>query len=254
MKVIPRIIPCLLLTKHGLYKTKGFKNRKYVGDIINAIKIFNDKGVDEIIILDIDATQNNYSIDFSAIQQMASECFVPLAYGGGVTDLSQVDKLIKLGIEKIVIGSAAHTKPQMISDIARVYGSQSVIVSIDVKQDLFGKYSVVYKSGNIRTSVSPLDFARQVVDLGAGELVLQNVTRDGTRKGYDIALIKQIADSIAVPVIALGGAGSIDDLRLGLQVGRASAVAAGSLFVFHGKHEAVLITYPSQQELLILQS
>lgn len=241
-----RVIPCLLIREGGLYKTIRFSDPQYVGDPVNVVRIFNDKEVDEILVLDIGATRSG-RIDFSLIEDFASECFMPLCYGGGIRSMDEARRLFALGVEKISLNTAAVETPQLVKEIADTFGSQSVAVSIDVKRTRFRGTSVVIRNGTSRTSLSPVDHAQAVEALGAGEILLTSVDREGTRNGYDLELIREVAAAVDIPVVAHGGAGDISDLADAFGAG-ASAVAAGTLFVLQGPHRAVLISYPSQKE------
>jgi imidazole glycerol-phosphate synthase subunit HisF len=243
-----RVIPSLLLKDGGLVKSVKFKDHQYVGDPINAVKIFNEKEVDEIAIIDIDATRKGLQPNIDLVTEIASEAFMPLSYGGGITTLDHVKKLLYSGVEKVIINSAAHSNPSLISEAAGLFGSQSIVVSIDVKKMLFGGYKIFINNGKKNTGKSPEIFASEMESAGAGEILLNNIDRDGTYKGYDLDLIKTVSGKIGIPVIAIGGAGSLEDFRKAKQSG-ASAVAAGSLFVFQQPHRAVLINYPGQQAL-----
>jgi cyclase len=243
-----RVIPSLLIHKGGLIKSVQFKNYKYVGDPINAVKIFNEKEVDEIAVFDIDATKDNRPPNFEAIAEIASEAFMPMAYGGGITKLEEVKKILLSGFEKVIINKSLHTNLNLVTQAANLVGSQSVVASIDVKKGLFGGYKVYTDNGKKSTKLSPIDFAKTVENAGAGEILINNIDADGTYKGYDINLIKDITSSVNIPVIVIGGAGSIEDFAKAKQAG-ASAVAAGSMFIFQRPHQAVLISYPTQKEL-----
>lgn len=251
--VRPRIIPVLLLTDGGLYKTSRFKEPIYVGDPINTVKIFNEKEVDEIVILDIKATADKRCPNYERISEIASEAFIPLAYGGGIRTVDQAKRILALGVEKVVINSAAIERPEFISELAQAIGSQSVMVSVDVKKNMFGKYHVFSKSDEFLKGISYIQWVRKACDLGAGEILIQSVDRDGTKQGYDQGLIKSVISSVDVPVIACGGASSLGDLFDALNLG-ASAAAAGAMFVFQGRHNAVLISYPSPSEIESLSS
>ncbi len=244
-----RVIPCLLLSGDGLVKTTGFRDPRYVGDPINAIKIFNEKEVDELIVLDILATRERRPPRLDAIGKMASECFMPLCYGGGVTSLSQVEALFNLGVEKVSISAAAVDNPPLVTQAAAVFGSQSVIVTVDVKQVAPNRYEVFTHGATRATGHDPVAFCRQVEQCGAGELVVNSIDRDGTMSGYDLDLLHQITSAVTIPVVAMGGAGTLTDFRDAVERGGASAVAAGNLFVFFGKHRAVLINYPARAKL-----
>lgn len=241
----PRIIPILLLRGTGLYKTLKFKEPKYIGDPLNAVKIFNDKEVDELIILDITASIENKKPNYDLLYQLAGECFMPLAYGGAVSSIEEIKKLISLGIEKVSINSNA-VNLDFIRQAAEVFGSSTIVVSMDVKKNFWGKYEVFTKSGTNNTKIEPAKFAAEITKAGAGELLVNSIDRDGTMQGYDFELIKSVSSEIDIPVIACGGAGDVSHLKQAVNSG-ASAVAAGSMFVFHGKHRAVLISYPDQE-------
>jgi imidazole glycerol-phosphate synthase subunit HisF len=244
-----RVIPSLLLRGAGLVKTTGFRNPKYVGDPINAIKIFNDKEVDELVLLDVTASRIGKGPAFGTIENIASECFMPIAYGGGITSVEQIRRILGMGVEKIVLNTTALRDPQLLRESVREFGSQAVVVSIDVKRKLLGRYEVYAEGGTKPTGRDPAAYARQVEDLGAGEILLTAIDRDGTMKGYDLELISKVASVLGIPVIASGGAGSIADFGSASKQAGAAAVAAGAMFVFHGPHRAVLITYPNQAEL-----
>lgn len=245
----PRIIPVLLLRKSGAVKTKQFAEPRYIGDIINAIRIFNDKMVDEIMVVDIEATAQNRGPNFEMIEAIASECFMPLGYGGGVRSVEDIARLFRIGCEKVCLNYGAVKNPSLIREAANRFGKQSIAVCIDVKKPLLGSYRVMAKNGTEKAELSLEAHLKQVIEAGAGEIIIQSIDRDGTRKGYDIELVKQVVATSPVPVIALGGAGSADDLAQAIMHGGASAAAAGSLFVFTGKHEAVLINVPSEAEM-----
>mgnify|MGYP006330874375 FL=1 len=243
-----RVIPALLLHEGGLIKSVKFKDYKYVGDPINAVKIFNEKEVDEIAVIDIDASRENRGPDIKKIAEIASEAFMPMAYGGGITTIEQIKDLFFNGIEKIILNKSAVQQPALITEAARLFGSQSVMVSIDVKKHFLKGLRVYTDNGKTNTGFAPVAFARQLETAGAGEILLNSIDRDGTYAGYDTALIKEVSEAVGIPVIAIGGASSIPDFKLAVDHG-ASAVAAGSMFVFQGAHKAVLISYPSQEEL-----
>jgi cyclase len=245
-----RVIPCLLLSRSGLVKTRQFSNAKYVGDPINAVKIFNDKEVDELMVLDITATEEKRPPNFSLIQEMASECFMPLAYGGALGNVEDARRMLKLGVEKVVFNTAALRDADVLREASREFGAQAVVASIDVRRKIFGRYEVVADRARKGTGFDPVVFAKQLEDLGVGEILLTSVDREGTQKGYDLDLIHRVTSSVSVPVVANGGAGSVADFGAAIVQGGASAVAAGAMFVFHGPHRAVLITYPSQAELV----
>ena len=243
-----RVIPLLLLNNGGLYKGKKFKNHKYIGDPVNTVKLFNDKEVDEIMLLDIGASVHNKTINYDLLEDITKEAFMPFAYGGGIRQLDDVKKLFALGVEKIVLGSYALENPVFIKELSERYGSQSIVISLDVKKDWLNRNYLYSLSGTKKTKYKPLEFAKIVDSLGAGEILLNSIENDGLMQGYDLQLIKTISEQISIPLIASGGAGKLDDLVIANKSG-ANAVAAGSLFVFHGPHRAVLISYP-EYELL----
>jgi cyclase len=238
-----------LVKNKGLVKTVNFRDAKYVGDPINAVRIFNEKEVDELMVLDIDAASNGVEPDFKMIDNLAAECRMPLCYGGGVKTAEEAQIIIGLGVEKVAISSAAVDSPKLVSKIAEQVGSQSVVVVIDIKKKLMGEnYEVWTHNGKKRTGKCPIEFARQLEMLGVGEIVVNSIDNDGMMKGYDFNLIDKIRKSISVPITALGGAGSIKDIgRLISKYGIIGA-AAGSLFVFKGIYKAVLINYPNRAE------
>lgn len=242
-----RVIPVLLIRNRKLVKTTNFKNEVYVGDPVNALRIFNEKEVDELVIIDIGASVQREP-DFEFVNQLVSECFMPLAYGGGIQNIAHAKKLFAIGVEKLVLGAVAFTNPELIREIATEYGSQSILVSIDYRNDWFGRQRVYVVNGSKKTGFTPLEFAKMAVQNGAGEILLQSINREGTGMGYDVVTIQRLSKEISIPLIALGGAEKIDDFSLGIKNG-ASAVAAGSLFLFKGPHKAVLISYPSPGEL-----
>jgi imidazole glycerol-phosphate synthase subunit HisF len=243
-----RVIPVLLLRKGGLVKSVRFKDYQYIGDPINAVKIFNEKEIDEIIILDIDAVRENRGPNFSQISELTGEAFVPLAYGGGISNIDEIKKLFYTGIEKVVINYHAFVNPLLVTDAAKLVGSQSVVVSIDVRKNLFRKYKVYVKNGTENTGMDPLAYALKMQDAGAGEIFLNNIDLDGTYGGYDLELIALLSTRLKIPLVASGGASKLEDFPAAINSG-ASAVAAGSMFVFQRPHNAVLISYPSQQDL-----
>lgn len=245
----PRVIPCLLLRNRGLAKTVKFKDPTYLGDPINVVRIFNEKEVDELIFLDITATAENRKPPFKLIAEIASECFMPLGYGGGIRSLEDIREILSLGVEKVSINSYAVENPGFIRAAADLIGSQSLLISIDVKKNFWGKYEVMTQSGKKSIGLDPVKFAVQMEQAGAGELLLNSIDRDGTMQGYDLELIKHVSEAVTIPVVACGGARTVNDLADAVKKGGASAVAAGSMFVFHGPHRAVLINFPTPQEL-----
>ncbi len=247
-----RVIPCLLLQNGRLVKTIKFAKPNYVGDPINIVRIFNTKEVDEVVFLDISATPEKRGPSFDLIQEIASECFMPFSYGGGITTLDEVKKLFNLGVEKVILNSKAIEDPNFVSEIAKRYGNQSVIISMDVKKNFFGKYQIYSRCGKLKSSIDPLTHAVNMEKQGAGEILLTSIDCDGMMQGYDIQLIKLIAKSVTIPVIACGGAGALTDFAEAVNEGGASAVAAGSMVVYQGKNRAVLTKFPKREELLSL--
>jgi cyclase len=237
-----RVIPVLLLKKNGLYKTKLFSNPTYIGDPINAIRIFNDKYIDELILLDISASKNNSKPNFNLLYQICGECFMPLCYGGGIDSLDTAKNLFQCGIEKVSLQSSILENTKLIEQIAKIYGSQSIVASIDVKKNIFNNYKIYSHKLNKSISLNLNDYIKSLIDSGVGEILINSVDRDGLMKGLDLELIKLISMKSTVPVIAMGGVGSLNHIIDGFEAG-ADAVAAGSFFVFHGVHRAVLITY-----------
>ena len=241
----PRIIPCLLIHKNGLVKTKNFKNPKYVGDPINAVRIFNEKQVDELIVIDIDATVNNQEPNYNLIEKLAYECRMPLCYGGGIKNAKQALQILSLGVEKISLSSAALDSPQLVKEISTQVGSQSVVVVLDIKKKFLGGYDIYTKnaSNKIKTDLSFV--LKKFQELGAGEFVLNSIDNDGMKNGYDVDLISKVKKHIRIPLTVLGGAGSLDDIGEMIRKFGIIGCAAGSLFVFKGKYNAVLINYPN---------
>jgi cyclase len=244
-----RIIPCLLIQKGGLVKTVQFGDPKYVGDPLNAVRIFNEKEADELMVLDIDASRHGRTPNETLIAQLAAECRMPLCYGGGVKTVEQIERLIALGVEKVAVSSAAVDDPELVARTAERVGSQSVVVIIDVKAcGLMRRNEIVILNATKRTGLEPIAFARKMEQLGVGEIVLNSVDRDGRMQGYDLDMIAKMRESINVPMTVLGGAGSLEDIRDLVQLYPVIGAAAGSLFVFKGKYRAVLINYPGFSE------
>jgi cyclase len=238
-----------LVKNKGLVKTVNFKNPKYVGDPINAVRIFNEKEVDELIVLDIDATLEKRGPDYNMVENLAAECRMPLCYGGGVTTSDQVQRIIQLGVEKVAISSSAIENPNLVIEAAGCMGNQSVVVVLDVKKSITGdKYEVWTHNGSKNTGKCPSEFAQRMEKLGAGEIVINSIDNDGVMKGYDLALVEKIRGSIRVPLTVLGGAGSLHDIGQLIHKYGAIGAAAGSLFVFKGVYRAVLINYPNRKE------
>ena len=251
----PRIIPCLLVHKGGLFKTQQFKVSKYVGDPMNAVRIFNEKEADELMVLDIDATVNNVPPDFALISKLAAECRMPLCYGGGVTTAEQAARIIDMGVEKVAVSAAATADSSLLMEMASAVGRQSVVAVLDVRKrsGLFDKgYELCTHNGKTVHSLNPVAFAKQLQDGGAGEVVINSIDRDGLMQGYDLDLAKTFKQALRVPVTFLGGAGSLDHMgELISNLGVVGA-AAGSLFVFKGKYRAVLINYPTPEQKIRL--
>ena len=243
-----RVIPALLLKGGGLVKTTKFKDPKYVGDPINAIKIFNEKQVDELMVLDITASKEGREPNYGLIEQFAGECFMPLAYGGGIRTVEQAKRLFANGVEKICLQTAALVNPGLVTELAGRFGSQSIMVSIDVKKNWLGNPQVYSASREKVVSTNWLDLLDQLIDAGAGEVLLNAVDKDGTLSGPDLDLIQKASKAVHVPLIALGGISSLEDIKAAINVG-ANGVAAGAFFVYYGPHRAVLITYPKYEEL-----
>ena len=242
-----RITPCLLVHNRGLVKTVQFSNPKYVGDPLNAVRIFNEKEVDELVVLDIDATVHGKEPDYNMIKNLAAECRMPLCYGGGINTVEQAIKIIKL--EKVAISSAAICDSNLVSKIGKQIGSQSVVVVLDVKKKRLSKqYEVYIDNGSKRTKRSVIDLAKEFEALGAGEIVINSIDNDGMMKGYDFELINQVRAAVNIPITALGGAGSLGDIGQLISKFNVIGAAAGSLFVFKGVYKAVLINYPSHNK------
>ena len=244
-----RVIPVLLLKNKGLVKTVKFKNPVYVGDPLNAVKIFNEKEVDELVFLDIEAAEKDAAPDLFLLAQIAAECFIPFSYGGNITTTDQIKSILKLGVEKVVINSGALRTPELINTASAAFGASSIVVAMDIKKNFLGKYQVYSKAGIKPPVADPVRYAIDVEARGAGEIFVNNVDADGVMKGYDTTIMKKISESVHVPVTACGGAGNIHHLKELSATTAVTGIAAGSMFVFHGPHKAVLINYPSQQVL-----
>ncbi len=244
-----RVIPCLLIKDRRLVKTVRFKTPAYVGDPVNAIKIYNEKEVDELIVVDITASFEKRPPPFDLLAEIARECFMPFTYGGGISSVDDARKIFGLGIEKVVINSHAVENPSFIKQLAELFGNQSVVIALDVKQNSLGKYVLHTHGGRKATSLDPVDFAVKAQHLGAGEIFLNSIDRDGTWEGYDVRLIKGLTEAISIPLIACGGAGRVEDFVAAVKEGGASAVAAGSMVVYQGKDLGVLINFPKREVL-----
>lgn len=248
----PRVIPCLQFAGGELLKTRRFKDPIYLGDPINAVKLFNDLDCDELIVVDIRATLDEREPDYALIEEFASEAFMPLAYGGGINSVEQVRRILTIGIEKVVISTAA-ADGKLVSAAATVFGSQSIVVSVDVRKTLFGRREVWTRSATRSTGIEPRAYAVQMEGHGAGELFVQSVDLEGARTGYDLTLMSDISSAVKIPVIACGGAGTLEDIKLLLKSSSIAAAAAGTMFVLHGKHKAPLISYPRPHEIAALR-
>jgi cyclase len=244
-----RVIPCLLVHNKGLVKTVKFKSPKYVGDPINAVKIFNEKEVDELIVLDIDATVSGAEPNYQMIEHLANESRMPLCYGGGVKTPEQAQKIIKLGVEKVALSSEAIFNPKLLVDIANIIGCQSVVVVLDIKKTLFGSYEIYTHNGKKKVKKDLFEFIAELETIGIGELIINSIDNDGVMKGYDLALIKKVREHISIPLTVLGGAGSADDILNIIHEYKVIGASAGSLFVFKGVYKAVLISYLPEQAL-----
>ncbi|MBK6644605.1 MAG: imidazole glycerol phosphate synthase subunit HisF [Anaerolineales bacterium] len=245
----PRVIPALLLKGQGLVKTVKFKEPKYLGDPINIVRIFNDKEVDELVLLDITATPEKRGPQFDLLKNIASEAFIPLAYGGGIRSMDDVKKLLSIGIEKLIMNTSAVEAPSLVREVADHAGSQAAVVSMDVKKGLLGKYEVFTHCGQKKTGLDPVKHAVEMERMGVGEIIINSIDRDGTMQGYDLELVRKVADAVRVPVVACGGAGNLSHVSEVIKQGHASAAAAGSIFVFQGPLRGVLISYPTPKEL-----
>ncbi len=246
--VLPRIIPCLLVHNKGLVKTVRFKEPKYVGDPLNAVKIFNEKEADELMVLDIDATVQGKEPSYRMIENLAAECRMPLCYGGGITNAEQASRIFSLGVEKIAISSALIANPNLIEDISSKVGAQSVVAVLDIKKNIFGKYSIYTHNGTRKVDLDLFDMVQRLKSSGVGEIVINSIDHDGMMKGYDFDLVEKIKANLSVPLTVLGGAGSLDDIAKLVVKYPIIGAAAGSLFVFKGKYKAVLISYPNHSE------
>lgn len=245
----PRIIPTLLIDDRDLIKTIQFGERTYLGDPVNAVKIFNRKGIDEMVVLDIGATRNDREPDFELLKDIASEAFMPLGYGGGIKTIEQVQRLLAIGYEKIVINTELVNNPNLITQVSKLFGVQSIVASIDARK-VGEDYRCYIVDGTKSVNFNPIELAKEAQCLGAGEIIINSIDQDGMMSGYDINLVRSVVEAVKVPVIALGGAGGIADLKNVLQNGHAHAAAGGSMFVYYGRLKAVLITAPSEKELI----
>lgn len=248
----PRIIPVLLLKDFGLVKTTNFKNPRYIGDPINAVKIFNDLNADELVFLDVSATRNDRKISLELINKIGEEAFMPFSVGGGISSIEEISQIIHQGAEKVILNTSLFQNPNLIKEASNNFGSQSVTVSIDVKKSYFGSYFIYSNCGKKKQKISLIDWIKRTVDLGAGEIIVNSINNDGMMNGYDLELINIVANEAKIPVVACGGAKSITDFKMAFKSG-AHAVAAGSMFVYHGQRKAVLINYPGPDDMKLLK-
>jgi len=247
--IYTRVIPCLLLENQSLVKTVNFKKPAYIGDSINTARIFNELEVDELVLLDIAASNNKRKPDFKILADLANECFMPLAYGGGINNFEDAKKIFQVGIEKIIINSYVFENPQFITRLAEHFGNQAIVASIDVKKNMFGKYQVFSNSGIKKQKVDPVLWAQELERLGAGEILLTAIHQEGTWKGFDIDIIKKISNAVSIPVIANGGASCLEDIERAIKDGYASAVSLGSMVVYQKKGMGVLVNFPDRKKL-----
>jgi cyclase len=245
----PRIIPVLLLKDLALVKSIGFKQHKYIGDPINAVKIFNDLKADELVFLDITATKEQRLVSLDFVKDVGEEANMPFAVGGGIRTIEDIRKIISAGAEKVIINTYAAQNPDFIKEASETFGSSTIAVCIDVKKKLFGGLQTWILSGSKSTKYSPVAFAKLMQEKGAGEIIIQSIEKDGTMEGYDLGLIRSISEAVTIPVVALGGAGKLKDLEDAYHLSYANGLAAGSLFVYHGKKRGVLINYPNKDEI-----
>lgn len=249
--LLKRVIPSILFSGDGLYKTRKFKNKTYVGDVVNTIRLFNDLKVDELVLLDIEASKTSNGPNFDLIKEVASECFMPLCYGGGISSLEQAEKIFTLGVEKLCINANAMKKPELISILAKVFGSQSIVVGVDVTKNMFGTYKLYSHTGSGVPKKKIAEYLKNIESLGAGEIFLTSVDREGTMKGFDLALIEEAGKTVNIPVVAHGGGGNLAHMLEAFEKG-ASAVSCGSKFIYQGPHRAVLINYLTDEEHQII--
>jgi len=245
----PRVIPVLLLKGQGLVKTVQFSKHTYIGDPINAVRIFNDLQVDELVFVDITATKEGREVSVDLVRQLGDEAYMPFAVGGGIRSLNTISSLLRAGAEKVILNTAAAKDISLIRDAANSFGAQSIVASVDVKKNFFGKYQVWTHSGTQKLNKDLIEYVQSLAKAGAGEIMITSIDHDGMMNGYEIELIKKVSTAVDIPVVACGGASGLTDLRKAYEEGEASAVAAGSIFVYHGPRKAVLINYPTQQEI-----
>lgn len=249
MAIIPRVIPCLLLDQGAFVKTIGFRRRQYIGDPVNVINLFNQFEADEIVLLDIAATPSRRRPQFHLIEELAQECWVPLTYGGGIKALDDIARILRLGVEKVVLNTAIRAEPTLITEAASEFGSQAIVAAVDVKRRLLGGYGVYVNGGRRRVATDLAGHARRLEELGAGELFVNLIDRDGTMKGFDLEPIREVSAAVRIPVVACGGAGERSHLMEAITLGGASAVAAGSIFVYQNRERGVLINFPERDQL-----
>jgi len=248
----PRVIPVLLLKGQGLVKSVKFKDYRYIGDPINAVKLFNDMNADELAFLDIMANRENRSVSLDFVKRVGEEANMPFSVGGGIKSVKEIQQIIAAGAEKVILNTSAAEDPGFVKNASDEFGSSTITVSIDVKRSLFGKELTYIHSGKKATRFDPVSFAKLMEEMGAGEIIINSMARDGIMQGYDISLIRRVSEAVRIPVVALGGAGSYEDLKKAVSEGYASAVAAGSMFVFHGPRRGVLINYPEKEQLNLM--
>lgn len=244
----PRVIPVLLLKNNGLVKSVKFKQHTYIGDPINAVRIFNDLRADELVFLDIDATAQGRCISPELVKDIGDEANMPVAVGGGIKTIAQIRELIHAGAEKVIINAAAVADPAFIREAAETFGSSTIVVCMDVKKKFLGGVQTWTVNGSKASGRTPIAWAQELEQLGAGELIVQSIERDGTMEGYDLSLIRSVSEAVSIPVVALGGAGKLSDMEQAFTEGKATGLAAGSLFVYQGSMKGVLINYPDKDE------
>lgn len=249
-----RIMPCLLVLNDKLVKTIKFRNPQYVGDPVNAIKIYNEKEVDELIVVDISENRAQRGPNFRLIKEIADECFMPVCYGGGITTIGQIQQILKIGVEKVVINSSIYKNRELIQQAASLFGSQCIVVSIDVKKSFWGNYKVTFGSDSKTINSELSSFIKEMEELGAGELLINNISKEGTWEGFDLELLKKVTSNLNIPVIAMGGAGNLEHIKAAISKGKVSAVAIGSMAVYQNKGMGVLINFPKKELLEIVNN
>jgi imidazole glycerol-phosphate synthase subunit HisF len=249
-----RIMPCLLVQNDKLVKTVKFRNPQYIGDPVNAIKIYNEKEVDELIVVDISENRAQRGPNYRLIREIANECFMPVCYGGGISTIEQIQQILKIGIEKVVINSAIYKNRLLIQQAARLFGNQCIVVSVDVKKNIWGNYKVTFVSGSKTIETELTGFIKEMEELGAGELLINDISKEGTWDGFDLDLLKKVTSSVNIPVIAMGGAGNMEHITAAISHGKVSAVAIGSMAVYQNKGMGVLINFPKKELLEIVNN